>query len=186
MAPVWVRHAGGVGAARRWLMVARDGATGEEKYFICGGVEAGLETRMRVGFTRHNVEHGFRLAKTELGFAHYEGRSYVGLMRHMTLCLVTLGFVAGQAAGLRGGKSGGDGGAGVPGVEPGVPDLGAGVWRGGGAGRPRGGDDPVPPAEEPGRTRVTPAAGRGVATRAATRPKTQTAKTTANRTPVAL
>ncbi|MBY0228373.1 MAG: transposase [Gemmataceae bacterium] len=186
MAPAWVRHSDGVGVARRWLMVARHGPTGEEKYFICGGVEAGLETRMRVGFTRHNVEHGFRLAKTELGFGHYEGRSYVGLMRHMTLCLVTLGFVAGQAAGLRGGKSGGDGGAGVPCAEPRVPDLGAGAWRGGGAGGPRGGDDPVPPAAEPGRTRITPAPWRGVAAGASTRPKTQTAETTASRTPVAL
>jgi SRSO17 transposase len=187
MAPVWVRHSGGGGVARRWLMVARHGPTGEEKYFICGGREAGLQTRLRVGFTRHNVEHGFRLAKTELGFGHYEGRSYVGLMRHMTLCLVTLGFVAGRAAGLRGGKSGGDGGAGVPCLEPRVPDVAAGAGRGGGSGGPCRGDDPVPPAAESSRTRITPAAGRRVAAGATTRPKTQTAKTTtANRTPVAL
>ena len=40
------------------------------------------------------------------------------MMRHLMLCLVVLGFVAGQADRLRGEKPGGDAGAGVPGVEP--------------------------------------------------------------------
>ena len=40
------------------------------------------------------------------------------MMRHLMLCLVVLGFVAGQAVRLRGEKPGGDAGAGVPGVEP--------------------------------------------------------------------
>jgi SRSO17 transposase len=90
---------------RHWLIVARQEQTGEEKYSICSGREADLATRLRVGFTRYNVEHAFRVAKTELGFSHYEGRSYVGLMRHLTLCLVTQGFVAKEAARLRGGKT---------------------------------------------------------------------------------
>ena len=52
-----------------------------------------------------------------------EGRDYTALMRHLTLCLVVLGFVAGHAEGLRGEKPGGDGGAGVPGVGVGVPRI---------------------------------------------------------------
>lgn len=123
MARVYVRRADGDGVARRWLIIARNEQTSEEKYFICGGKEADLATRLRVGFTRANVEHAFRLAKSELGFSHYEGRSYVGLLRHLVLCLVVQGFVAKQAASLRGEKRGGDGGAGVSGGESDLPAL---------------------------------------------------------------
>lgn len=159
MAPVYVWHASRREALRRWLMVARHEPTGEEKYFICGGRQVGLATRLRVGFTRYPVEHGFRLGKTELGWGHYEGRSYVGLMRHLTLCLVTGGFVAKEAARLRGEKPRGDGGAGVPGTELAVPAVAAGAAAAGGGGA-GGRDDPVPPAAEPGGTRV-PATARG-------------------------
>jgi hypothetical protein len=31
---------------------------------------------MKVAFTRAGVEHVFRIAKTEIGFYHFEGRSY--------------------------------------------------------------------------------------------------------------
>ena len=51
---------------------------------------------------------------------HYEGRDYTGLIRHLILALVVLGFVATQTERLRGEKSAGDGGAGVPGVKPAV------------------------------------------------------------------
>lgn len=134
VARVWLRLDGEVGAGSYRLLWARNERTGEEKYFLCGGAEgAPLGLRLRVGFTRWNVEHGLRLSKTELGLRHFEGRSYVGLMRHLTLCLVTLTFVAGRAAALRGGKPGGDGGAGVPG-----PELGLRHVAGGAAG-----DEPV-------------------------------------------
>jgi hypothetical protein len=48
------------------------------------------------------VEHGFRLAKQEAGLMHYEGRDYTGLMRHLILALVVLGFVATQTERLQG------------------------------------------------------------------------------------
>jgi SRSO17 transposase len=123
-APVWLSFGGVPGAGDYRLVWARNERTGEEKYFVAGGAAgAPLGRLLRVGFTRWNVEHGLRLSKSELGFRHFEGRSYEGLMRHLTLCLITLTFVAGQAAGLRGEKSGGDGGAGVPGAQLGLPDL---------------------------------------------------------------
>jgi SRSO17 transposase len=64
------------------------------------------------------VEHGFRLGKQEAGLMDYEGRNYVGLMRHLTLVLIVLGFVATHTERLRGEKSTGHGRAGVPGAEP--------------------------------------------------------------------
>ncbi len=66
--------------------------------------------------SRWGVEHAFRLAKTEVGFGHFEGRSWLGLLRHMILCQVVLLFVAEQAGRLRGEKPGGDDGAGGPGA----------------------------------------------------------------------
>jgi len=117
-APVWVKCDGVALAEPHWLIWARNERTAEEKYFICGGAAgASLGLRLRVGFSRWNVEHCLRVSKSELGFRHFEGRSYVGLLRHLILCLVTLTFAAGRAADLRGEKSGGDDGAGVRGAE---------------------------------------------------------------------
>ena len=88
------------------------------KYFTSNaGPGVPLTRIVRAAFARWNVEHAFRLAKGEAGLSHYEGRSYVGLMRHLVLCLVVLGFVAVRAAELRGEKPGGDGRAGVPGAQ---------------------------------------------------------------------
>jgi SRSO17 transposase len=117
-ARVWASDGGVPSAGTYWLIWARNARTGEEKFFVSNAAEdAPLGLLLRVGFTRWNVEHGLRLAKSELGFRHFEGRNYLALMRHLTLCLVVMGFAAGQAEGLRGEKPGGDGGAGVPGAE---------------------------------------------------------------------
>ena len=101
-----------------WLIAARSRRTEEVKYFTSNaGPGVPLTRIVRAAFARWNVEHAFRLAKGEAGLSHYEGRSYVGLMRHLVLCLVVLGFVAVRAAELRGEKPGGDGRAGVPGAQ---------------------------------------------------------------------
>jgi SRSO17 transposase len=124
-AQVWVS---GCAERTHWLIWARNLATGEEKYFVSNApAGASLARLLRVGFGRWNVEHGIRLSKGEVGFRDFQGRSYVGLMRHLILCLVTLAFAAGQAARLREKKTGGDGGAGVPGVEPTMRGLAGGV-----------------------------------------------------------
>jgi SRSO17 transposase len=107
-----------------WLIWARNVATGEEKYFLSNApTDAKLQTLVRVAFRRWNVEHTFRVGKRELGFTHYEGRNYTGLMRHQTLCLLMLTFVAGHTERLRGEKSGGDDGAGVQCLEPAEPGV---------------------------------------------------------------
>jgi SRSO17 transposase len=117
-----------------WLIWARNPQTGEEKYFLSNAAAAEPVGRLvRAGFCRWNVEHGIRLSKGEVGFRHFEGRNYVALMRHLTLCCVALTFAAGQAERLRGEKPGGDGGAGVPRPELGVRGVAGGLA----------GDDPV-------------------------------------------
>ena len=128
----WEVRAGQVYLLRRgeltdrtyWLIVARNLATGEVKYFISNApADTPLEKLLRVAFARWNVEHAFRVVKGEIGFSHYEGRSYVALMRHMILCLVVMGFVAEHTDRLRKKKSGDHDGAGVPRAEPALPDL---------------------------------------------------------------
>ena len=74
-------------------------------------------------FTRSGVEHVFRLVKSEIGFAHFEGRSYRGLLRHMTLCQLVMLFVAEQTDRLRGEKPRSDDGADGAGAERLVPAL---------------------------------------------------------------
>ena len=98
--------------------MARNAATGEVKYFVTNAPRrVGLRRLLQVAFARWQVEHCIRVAKTEVGLTHFEGRSYVGLMRHLVLCLAALGFVALHTERLRGGKPGADAGAGVPGAE---------------------------------------------------------------------
>jgi SRSO17 transposase len=105
-------------AGEYWLVAARSRRTREVKYIASNAGPGVPPARVvRAAFARWNVEHAFRVAKSEAGMTHYEGRSYVGLTRHLVLCLVVMGFVALQAAGLRGGKPRGDAGAGVPGAE---------------------------------------------------------------------
>lgn len=120
-AQVWLSWAGQPTGRTYWLIWARNRRTGEQKYFVSNAPpRTALRTLLRVAFARWNVEHEIRLGKSELGFRHFEGRSYVGLMRHVVLCLLTMTFVAGQTARLRGEKPGGDARAGVPGAEPAV------------------------------------------------------------------
>jgi SRSO17 transposase len=123
-AQVWQRQDKQWSTRTYWLIWARNVATGEEKYFLSNApADAKLQTLVRVAFRRWNVEHTFRVGKSELGFTHYEGRNYTGLMRHQTLCLLMLTFVAGHTERLRGEKSGGDDGAGVQGFEPAEPGV---------------------------------------------------------------
>lgn len=143
-APVWVAD------REHTLVVAINEATGEVKYFLTNAAAA-LARVLAVAFRRWTVEHAFRLGKQEAGLMHYEGRDYTGLVRHLTLAMVVLGFVATQTERLRGEKPGGDGRAGVPGVEPAVRDgIPPAARSPRGASHRRG--HPVPPeAERPGR-----------------------------------
>lgn len=109
---------------RHRLILARNRETGEKKYFITNAPKrVGVRRVLAAGFVRWNVEHLFRLAKSEVGLTHFEGRSYVSLKRHLTLCLVTMAFVALHTQRLRGEKPGGDGGASVPGAGLGRPRI---------------------------------------------------------------
>jgi SRSO17 transposase len=123
---VWLHGKEGWSERTYWLIWASNDETGEEKFFLSNALpDAKLETLVRVAFTRWNIEHSFRVAKSELGFTHFEGRNYTALMRHMSLCLVAMGFAAEHTERLRKKKSGGDTGASVPCAACGEPALAA-------------------------------------------------------------
>jgi SRSO17 transposase len=153
-ARVWLSSGAGWSAQTYWLVWASNDATGEEKFFLSNApADAALEALVRVAFRRAGVEHAFRLCKSELGFAHFEGRNYGALLRHLSLCLVALSFVAEHTDRFRGEKPGGDGRAGVPGAGGGVPGLApppAADERGGVCV----GHRPLPPASQPGGARL--------------------------------
>ena len=107
-----------------WLVVARNVETGEVKYFVSNAPpRTPLKLLLKVAFSRWGVEHAIRLVKSEVGFGHFEGRSWKGLLRHLILCQAVMLFVAEQTARLRGEKPAADDGADGPGPQHRLPAL---------------------------------------------------------------
>ena len=155
-AHVWQRQDQEWSERTYWLIWARNVATGEEKYFLSNApADATLSTLMAVAFYRWTVEHSFQIEKSELGFTHYEGRNYTGLMRQQTLCLLMLTFVAGHTERLRGEKTAGDEGAGLQCVEPAEPGM-AGEAAGEHSPPAQAGHHRLPAAAESSRRRIPP------------------------------
>ena len=101
-AAVWLRRGEGWSGRPYRLFVAYNARTGEVKYFISNAPgEVGLAVLVRVGFARAAVEQCFEVQKGELGFGHYEGRDYTGLMRHVALCCLAGLFAAERTAGAQ-------------------------------------------------------------------------------------
>lgn len=141
-----------------WLIVACNKETGEVKYFLSNApADTAVETLLRVAFTRWNVEQTFRVAKSEIGFGHFEGRSYVALMRHMILCLVVMGFIAEHTDRLRGEKSGDNDGASLPSAEPAMSSL-AGESPTNNGSKAHGKSHRLPSAAQPSRPNIAPEA----------------------------
>jgi SRSO17 transposase len=125
-ARVYISVEGGCHQTEYWLMVAKNLASGEIKYFISNAPRrTALRRLLEAAFSRWGIEHLFRVAKTEIGLGHYEGRRYRGWIRHMTLCQLMLLFVAEQTDRLRGEKTTLDEGTGGAGPEHAVPALAA-------------------------------------------------------------
>jgi SRSO17 transposase len=93
-----------------WI-VARNVLEPEKlKFFVAHAPRAtALGVLLKVAFSRWRVERCFEDEKTELGFDHFEGRSYVGLLRHQTITALTHLFLARTHQAWRGEKSGVDG-----------------------------------------------------------------------------
>lgn len=93
---------------RLGLVTARDVRDREKvKYFVSHATAEVLTAMsLLVGLTRWHVERCFEDSKTELGFDHWEGRSYLGLKRHQIISAVSLLILSEFQRELRGGKPG--------------------------------------------------------------------------------
>jgi SRSO17 transposase len=92
---VWaVRH--GEAGPPIWLLVRRSlEPTPEIKYYVSDGDAATpLEVLAQVACTRHEVEAYFEDAKSYLGMAQYETRSWIGWHHHMSLVAMAHLFIA--------------------------------------------------------------------------------------------
>jgi SRSO17 transposase len=101
-AQVWLHSKEGWSGRTYWLIWACNDETGEEKFFLSNAAaDTKVEVLVRVAFSRWHVEHSFRICKQELGFTHFEGQSYVALLRHLCLSTVAMAFVAEHTQRLR-------------------------------------------------------------------------------------
>jgi len=92
----------------QWLLIARNALDDEVKYFLSDApADTSLATLLCVAFSRWHIERIFREAKNETGFDHFEGRTYIGLMRHMVLTTASLLYLAEQKQRLASEKKGG-------------------------------------------------------------------------------
>jgi SRSO17 transposase len=77
-----------------WLIAEwPPGAAEPVKYWLSNmAVGTPLKTMVRLGKIRWRVEHDYRELKTGLGLDHFEGRSFVGWHRHVTLVVLAQAF----------------------------------------------------------------------------------------------
>src|SRR5213078_2216793 len=68
--------------------------------------ETPVKELLHVAFSRWRVERCFEDQKMELGFDHFEGRSYVGLKRHQAITAASHLFLSEMHQELRGEKLG--------------------------------------------------------------------------------
>ena len=89
-----------------WLLVARNPATAEYKYFVSNAAASvSVTALLRAGFARWHVEKWFERAKQEAGFGAFEVRSYRSLIRHWLCSRMVMYFLADQTRRFRGEKS---------------------------------------------------------------------------------
>jgi SRSO17 transposase len=77
-----------------WLIVEWPaGADEPVKYWLSNlHPRTPLKTLVRLAKIRWRVEHDYRELKTGLGIDHFEGRSFVGWHRHVTLTVLAQAF----------------------------------------------------------------------------------------------
>jgi SRSO17 transposase len=77
-----------------WLIVEwPPGANEPVKYWLSNmHIRTPLKTLVRLAKIRWRVEHDYRELKTALGIDHFEGRSFIGWHRHVTLTVLAQAF----------------------------------------------------------------------------------------------
>jgi len=103
---VYLKDADGLPTVRWQLLVCHNPLTEEVKYFISNAPpETPLAQLLKVAFSRWPIERCFEDQKGEVGLTHWEGRSWIGLKRHLILTAVSHLFLAIACRQLREKKS---------------------------------------------------------------------------------
>lgn len=90
------------------LLVCDHPLTSERKYFISNAPpKTPLKKLLWAAFSRWPIERCFEDQKCEVGLSHWEGRTWLGLQRHLILTSVSHLFLSIACEGLREKKSGG-------------------------------------------------------------------------------
>jgi hypothetical protein len=84
------------------LVAAINEAMAGVTYFLTKATAAPSHRVLQVACRRARVDHSFRVAKSEAELMHYEGRQYVGLLRHLILAMIVIGVVSTHTWRLRG------------------------------------------------------------------------------------
>jgi SRSO17 transposase len=105
---ITIKDEEGLPGIRLQLMVARNVMDlNEIKFFVCNAPrDTAISTLLLVAFSRWRVERCFQDQKQEVGLDKWEGRSWVGLKRHLILTSVSYLFLARVRERMRGEKSG--------------------------------------------------------------------------------
>ena len=78
----------------RWLLCERSLATDERKYYLLNLPEtATLRELVTLARSRWPIEQQDRELKDELGFDHFEGRTYRGWTHHVVLTAIAFTFL---------------------------------------------------------------------------------------------
>jgi SRSO17 transposase len=107
---VWIKDEQGLPTPLHLVVVQHVLCNNEVKFFLSNAlVDTPVEQLLLVGLTRHRVERCFQDQKGELGLSHFEGRTYKGLMRHVTISCVSYLFLVRAVLSRAEKKSGVDG-----------------------------------------------------------------------------
>lgn len=78
----------------RWLLCERSLTTDERKYYVLNfDATAALTTLVRVARSRWPIEQQYRELKDDLGWDHFEGRTYRGWTHHTVLTAMAFTFL---------------------------------------------------------------------------------------------
>lgn len=79
--------------AKCWLIIEKE-SSGDINYYVSNfPKKSPLEELIYLVHQRWTVEQGYQRLKEELGLDHFEGRSWIGLHHHLTLCFMAYGFL---------------------------------------------------------------------------------------------
>ncbi len=79
----------------QWLLIEWPGRADEPSGYWLASLPVKTPLKRLVGISKHRwvIERDYEELKSELGLAHYEGRSWRGFHHHATLCTAAYGFL---------------------------------------------------------------------------------------------